>query len=384
MNVALLIGHGFSPSGPSSGHSSIIAEQPIGSSSAAQGVGCNHVEFQSQLIPAVGVDSASATCIGKRACAKPLQTFGPHSYSESMSTVLPKPRYRFFRYSLRTFFVAITTLAVLIGWWSQSALRQKEAVAFIVSNMGGCVWYDYPQDPSNFGAPPPIPEPFLSFFGVDFFYNVIGVGLHRVGNPASPTRESISNLAAFPHLQALVIERSDLTNEDLRVVGSCHRLQRLQILRKSAVTDEGIGYLSQLHQLQTLELHEIRIAEASSRVIARLPALNELDLVDAELPEDAFVQISSMKQFNKLSLAGSKGVTKDTLRQLSHLTTLSALELTATTRITDDGLPELARMKKLRTLRLNYTRVTIDGVSRLHALLPQCDITDTATSATGQ
>jgi hypothetical protein len=44
------------------------------------------------------------------------------------------------------------------------------------------------------------------------------------------------------------------------------------------------------------------------------------------------------------------------------------------TQITDQALSYLAELKSLEAVHLNQTKVTAEGVKKLHAALPQCRI----------
>lgn len=64
---------------------------------------------------------------------------------------------RWFQFSLRGFLVGVTLLAIFLGWMTQHARRQRDAVRS-VEGMGGIVQYDWQGDVGTWEA---IPEAFL-------------------------------------------------------------------------------------------------------------------------------------------------------------------------------------------------------------------------------
>ena len=87
----------------------------------------------------------------------------------------PKPKLRWFQFSLRTLLVATTLFAVLcslFSWQVKRAQFQKQCVAAI-RNRGGHVHYDYKV--ANWYASSPVPKYLLDWLGEDFFHRVVGV-----------------------------------------------------------------------------------------------------------------------------------------------------------------------------------------------------------------
>ena len=68
------------------------------------------------------------------------------------------------------------------------------------------------------------------------------------------------------------------------------------------------------------------------------------------------------------------GVTDRGLRELARMPNLTHLELSVNPGVTDAGVIELASVKSLRKVGLWGTGVTKDGIERLQAALPNCEI----------
>jgi hypothetical protein len=109
--------------------------------------------------------------------------------AESPSTA-PKPRRRWWQFSLRTLMVAMLVLGVLFGLFAirlERARRQAAAVATIRS-VGGEVFYDYEKRliARDHAVPSKVPKRLLDWVGPDFFHEVVEVALDSEAQPKSP------------------------------------------------------------------------------------------------------------------------------------------------------------------------------------------------------
>jgi len=87
-----------------------------------------------------------------------------------------KPTRHWFQYSLRSFLVALTVVAVWLGVVVNRTREQREAVKAIEA-AGGWVGYDWEEDPfSSEDQEPPEPAWLLRLLGKDFFRNVERAG----------------------------------------------------------------------------------------------------------------------------------------------------------------------------------------------------------------
>ena len=85
------------------------------------------------------------------------------------------------RFGLRTLLILITLIALSLGWWSSSAMKQSRATVAI-STLGGSVTYDYQAATGVFNrnATPAGPLWLRRLIGRDWFDTVHGVGF-RLG-----------------------------------------------------------------------------------------------------------------------------------------------------------------------------------------------------------
>ena len=154
--------------------------------------------------------------------------------------------------------------------------------------------------------------------------------------------------------------------------------------------DQQLDLLKQFPNLQTLGLEEIPVNATRAAAIAKLPALQRLNikgcsfeescletilkkdglesvsLEQSHFPEfelEVLCQDSNQKTLKKLNLSGCT-ITDASAVYLSRLKNLETLVLDGT-QITDQGLKMLARLPKLKVLILDHTKVTDAGVAYL-------------------
>jgi hypothetical protein len=223
----------------------------------------------------------------------------------------PKPKLRWFQYSLRTLMVFVTLCAIPCSWLAvkmQQVKRQREAVAAI-EKLGGIVLWS--GDPSG-------PAWVRGLLGDDFYRSVL-----------------------------VVLARSDVTDAGLENLKGLNNLKMLDI-HNTQVTDAGLQHLKGLNQLQLLGLSGTKVTDAGLEYL------------------------TGLTQLQSLGLSGTK-VTDAGLENLKGLTQLQELDLSYV-QVTDAGLEHLKGLKQLQWLDLRDTNVTDAGVKKLQQALPNCVI----------
>jgi hypothetical protein len=136
--------------------------------------------------------------------------------------VPPKPKLRWYQYSLRSLFLLTLICAILCSWFATRATNQRDAVQAIRS-IGGCeVSYDC--DPKGVfepdlklianvlegKPPPPAPRPTWAerVFGTDFVHSAVSVGV-----PLARVHEVMPHLKRLPYLQSVYVLQPDDGNE---------------------------------------------------------------------------------------------------------------------------------------------------------------------------
>ena len=110
------------------------------------------------------------------------------------------------------------------------------------------------------------------------------------------------------------------------------------------VTDEGLGYLAKLKDMEELDLFGARITDEGAKHLRHMPRLKTLELCGGGITD-----------------AGVKHI-GDACRELT------LLNLGQNFRISDAAVPFLLQLHKLGSLNLQYSRISNEGVTQLSQL----------------
>jgi outer membrane protein assembly factor BamB len=198
------------------------------------------------------------------------------------------------------------------------------------------------------------------------------------------TDEGVEALAPIPTLVALDLEICDgVTDTSCAALGSMKQLKAL-VLKKTGfeserITDIGLGQLSQLTNLELLDLYGNLVTDAGAEHLGQLASLRELDLSLVAITDAGLPHLTRLGRLQHLSLLSSVGmggssVTDAGAETLRALTSLRSLDLTGS-RVTDDGIRSLAGLTQLERLKLVNSDITPDGLSQINDALPNCVVT---------
>ena len=177
-----------------------------------------------------------------------------------------RPRIRrWFRFSLRGVLVAITILAVLLGFKVEQVRRHQAVLAWIREQRGGVV-FDYQSDMQAqlFRAELPGPKWLHTLIGPDFFRTPYKVTLFS-GRDLTP-------LTDLSDLRALTLHSDDV--DDLSPLASLHQLTSLTVVSNKV---KDLSPLAGLNHLEGLALSGEQISDISP--LSRLTSLRELTLI---------------------------------------------------------------------------------------------------------
>ncbi len=126
-------------------------------------------------------------------------------------------------------------------------------------------------------------------------------------------------------------------------------------------------------QLQALELEGTNITDAGLVHLEGLTRLKRLSLINTVITNKGLVHLKGLTQLQVLDLSATK-ITDQGLAKLKGLVNLRELNL-GLTKVTNAGLSELKGFTQLRKLDLFLTKVTAEGTRELQKDLPRAKIT---------
>jgi hypothetical protein len=271
-----------------------------------------------------------------------------------------KPRPRRFQYSLRTLMIVMFLASIGMSWyatWRRIAGKQREAVAAL-RGVGAVVSYDYQDfglDPGPDRSPPG-PAWRRIMFGVDSVSNVVAI---EFVDRRLPIVLSVStkDLKPVSELKGLTYYAPPLcvTDAGLTYVRGLNALRHLDLANCKQITDAGMEHLTELRDLEYLELDSTAISDAGLSHLKELKRLRHIRLENTRITDKGLLHLSGLTGIEDL-LPDSTHVTDEGLAHLSKLAGLRELFLDSTP-VKGDGLVHLAPLANLEELRLNDTNV---------------------------
>jgi hypothetical protein len=151
------------------------------------------------------------------------------------------------------------------------------------------------------------------------------------------------------------------------------------------------------HRVVFVSLRDTKASDDDLKVLAKLPALENLDLTDTAVTGSGLAHVRGLRELRHMALWNTR-VDDAGLEHLARLTKLQSLVLDGTrvtdaglahlagltdleewlglagTEVTDAGLKHLEKLTKLRNLNLSKTGVTRGGAAKLRESLKAADI----------
>lgn len=172
----------------------------------------------------------------------------------------------------------------------------------------------------------------------------------------------------FTHLENFDVHEEAL-NEWMAAVAPLKRMRRFTISgtrddrkdieKRAAVTRSQLEHMAQWDQLEELELMNCDLQEDALQAIAGLQRLTEMDLVDCTLASGSMQAIGQIKSLKRLKFP----LTKVSEGDLPHLAGLSNLEeLFLSTPLPAKSLASLKDLKQLKKLELSRKEVKFSEI----------------------
>lgn len=151
--------------------------------------------------------------------------------------------------------------------------------------------------------------------------------------------------------------------------------------KKGELTDESMGLLPFLPDLEWLEISESTLTAKGLKHFRKCTALKRLYIHDINLEGEDLAWLSPLMQLEALSLQRTK-IDGRFLKNLNAVESLRVLNLSENP-LTDDDMAQIARFKNLEVLALADTEITGSGISKLRGMarlnelnIERCSIND--------
>ena len=171
------------------------------------------------------------------------------------------------------------------------------------------------------------------------------------------------------HITLLNLYWTDLTDEDLTLLGGLDRLRTL--IMPVRATTEGLRHMKGLTALAELYPPN-EITDEGLAGLRHLPNLKELFLYGSKITDAGLVHFKPLEKLEFLGIQHT-GVTGSGLIHLQGLANLAWLDLSYS-QIGDPELKQLEKLSQLKAVGLYGTRVSPDGIRRIQAALPHCTV----------
>lgn len=142
------------------------------------------------------------------------------------------------------------------------------------------------------------------------------------------------------------------------------KVVRIHLGWNEKLTDEGLGNLEGLTQLEELVLSYTGVGDRGLRRLEKLKSVRRLCLENTKVTDDGLFYLRGLTQLFELLLGGAKISDRDRLTHLSELKLLRSLGLNNTA-VGDESISTINRFPELDYLNLGDTRVTQQGIARL-------------------
>ncbi len=184
------------------------------------------------------------------------------------------------RISLRMLMIAVTLLALWLGWHVSRSQRQQVALRGLKSTI--VIWdYQIVGDSVDFWDPGKSSGAawFVGPSGEGLFNRVVGLTtLYGV------SREALAGLADLSDLRLLNLSNSGVDDESVAVVAELSRLESLD-LSMTSVTDAGLPHVGEVASLRRLRLNHTGVTDEGLEHLAGLKRLEVLDVEGTRVTE---------------------------------------------------------------------------------------------------
>ncbi len=273
-----------------------------------------------------------------------------------------------YRFSLRTYLLAVTILGALSGLLLKNNIAIHRAIKGITQSGGRLTV-----------APG---RPFLPW----------GRREHRYYLAYPNLRQSLSH-QELKHLNALApaaidtldLSNTGITDQDLASIENFFDLNSLMLangpfhsgtarpnMPQNVITDAGLAHLSRLTELIGIDLCGTDISDEGLKVLASMPKLKWVYLSGTKIRGPGMAHLRSHEQLMMLEINGCE-LLPSAYEEIAQLPNLISLGLN-NTGTSDADLQLLREKTNLSILRLENTKVTDEAVKQFRMVHPECTV----------
>lgn len=170
----------------------------------------------------------------------------------------------------------------------------------------------------------------------------------------------IGKLKGLHGLHTLDLSGIDLSGFDFEVLKDSANLRKLTLNRCSISDDQLLSIMRLFPHLSALKVSVSRLSDVSVSKIGTLKKLKTLELASSTISDESFPAIRTLKMLNHLDLSDTK-ISGDNLSQLESLRWLYELRIKGVS-VGDDWISKLVAWESLRYLDVRDSAVTSNGV----------------------
>jgi hypothetical protein len=282
----------------------------------------------------------------------------------STSAKSPKPRRRWFQFSLRTLLVGTVLLSCAFAFYKEIFYRvhQQRRLISKIEKIGGRVGYDDPYRRAVERKLDPPGSPFVRWLvGNDAYASVEHIDLRQSG----ATDKDLDTLTEFPKLNAVSIDNR-FTQNGLISLAKNQNLSTI-VIYDMYFDEPGLKPLASLNKLKSLHLLGTSVDDRSLRNLGTLTNLEFMQLNGGngcDISSEGLARVSELPNLMKLHIFNFKKIDRDGIHALAKSPKLKELALYSSS-ISDNDLEYLGDLKELKQLSLVNNSITLASLDHL-------------------
>jgi len=189
-------------------------------------------------------------------------------------------------------------------------------------------------------------------------------------------------LTELPDLERLDLSHTRISDEGMLRLKSAPKIRDLNLYYSEWITDQGMTAIRNWKHLKRLNLRGTRISDGTLEIVSRMPGLEALDIAHTQFTENGLDHLITLINLKELAMGGGGRRGNTGLAVLRMLPTLTHLDLSGARPTPPDmpnragagqGIPEeslraMAELKDLRVLKLGHSGISGPGLRILSTL----------------